>query len=224
MAKRMNVQIAAWCHFYWKDTNPGGEKFYRKFLDRAFNQVLLHKISKCERDTEAMAVLLPHTQSEMSAVMEFGIQDWVKNIAKVDQSNLMKKHVDPNVVFPFHNNFSVGAIHGKNTMTTSKDQAAGTAPKDMATVKEIIEDKDDIRVLTTKTQDKLLALLVQERQKSKSTVSIPVASSSDPPIGGLIANTTPAGLTRTAHVVAEGSQITPSAGTKGRVDGRPTGK
>ncbi len=28
MAKRMNVQIAAWCHFYWKSTNPGGEQFY----------------------------------------------------------------------------------------------------------------------------------------------------------------------------------------------------
>ncbi len=45
MAKQLNVQIAAWCHFYWKDTNPGAEQFYRKFLDRAFNQVLLHKIS-----------------------------------------------------------------------------------------------------------------------------------------------------------------------------------
>ncbi len=45
MAKRMNVQIAAWCHFYWKDTNPGAEQFYHKLLDRAFNQVLHHKIS-----------------------------------------------------------------------------------------------------------------------------------------------------------------------------------
>jgi hypothetical protein len=37
MAKRMNVQIATWCHFYWKETNPGDERFYRKLLDRAFN-------------------------------------------------------------------------------------------------------------------------------------------------------------------------------------------
>jgi hypothetical protein len=22
MAERMNVQIAAWCHFYWKESNP----------------------------------------------------------------------------------------------------------------------------------------------------------------------------------------------------------
>jgi hypothetical protein len=28
MAERMNVQIVAWCHFYWKSTNPVGERFY----------------------------------------------------------------------------------------------------------------------------------------------------------------------------------------------------
>ena len=28
LAEQMNVQIAAWCHFYWKSTNPGGERFY----------------------------------------------------------------------------------------------------------------------------------------------------------------------------------------------------
>jgi hypothetical protein len=42
MAERMNVQIAAWCHFYWKETNPGANRFYCKLLDRAFSQVLLH--------------------------------------------------------------------------------------------------------------------------------------------------------------------------------------
>jgi hypothetical protein len=40
LAEQMNVQIAAWCHFYWKSTNPGGERFYRKLSDRAFNQVM----------------------------------------------------------------------------------------------------------------------------------------------------------------------------------------
>jgi hypothetical protein len=25
MAKQMNVQIAAWCHYYWKETNPGAK-------------------------------------------------------------------------------------------------------------------------------------------------------------------------------------------------------
>jgi hypothetical protein len=47
MAKRMNLQIAAWCFFYWKETNPGADRFYRKLSDRAFNQVLLHEIKEC---------------------------------------------------------------------------------------------------------------------------------------------------------------------------------
>ncbi len=59
MAERMNVQIAAWCHFYWKSTNPGGERFYQKLSDQAFNQVMLHKISKCEWDEKSMTVTLP---------------------------------------------------------------------------------------------------------------------------------------------------------------------
>ncbi len=33
MAEKFNVQIAAWCHFYWKSTNPGGKRFYRKLSD-----------------------------------------------------------------------------------------------------------------------------------------------------------------------------------------------
>jgi hypothetical protein len=33
MAERMNVQIAAWCHYYWKETNPGAERFYHKLLE-----------------------------------------------------------------------------------------------------------------------------------------------------------------------------------------------
>jgi hypothetical protein len=45
MAERMNIQIAAWCHFYWKETNPGADRFYQKLSDRAFNQVLLHEIN-----------------------------------------------------------------------------------------------------------------------------------------------------------------------------------
>jgi hypothetical protein len=44
IAERMNVQIVAWCHFYWEELNPGANRFYRKMLDRVFSQVLLHKI------------------------------------------------------------------------------------------------------------------------------------------------------------------------------------
>jgi hypothetical protein len=47
MAERMNVQITAWCHFYWRELNPVAERFYRKLLDKAFSQVLLHEIGDC---------------------------------------------------------------------------------------------------------------------------------------------------------------------------------
>jgi hypothetical protein len=61
MAKRMNVQIAAWCHFYWKDTNPGAETFYRKLSDRAFSQVLLYEITDCTWDAALKAVISPNS-------------------------------------------------------------------------------------------------------------------------------------------------------------------
>ena len=59
MAEQMNVQIAAWCYFYWKDTNPGAEKFYRKLSDRAFSQVLLHEIGNCTWDPTLKALTSP---------------------------------------------------------------------------------------------------------------------------------------------------------------------
>jgi hypothetical protein len=82
MAKRMNVQIAAWCHFYWKDTNPGAEKFYRKLSDRAFSQVLLHKIADCTWDAALKAVISPNSRLEMAATTEFKQQDWVKQLTQ----------------------------------------------------------------------------------------------------------------------------------------------
>jgi hypothetical protein len=78
MAKKMNVQIAAWCHFYWKETNPGADRFYRTLLDRALNQVLLHKNNKCTWDSSLKAVISPRAQSEMAAIADFEQQDWVK--------------------------------------------------------------------------------------------------------------------------------------------------
>ncbi len=61
LAERMNVQIAAWWHFYSKDTNPGAEKFYCKLSDRAFSQVLLHKIADCTWDAALKAVISPNS-------------------------------------------------------------------------------------------------------------------------------------------------------------------
>ncbi len=219
MAKKMNMQIAAWCHFYWKSTNPGGERFYQKLSDRAFNQVMLHEISKCKWDKKTRTVTLPTSRSELSTVMEFENQDWVKNLAQADNSTPTQKYANPNVAFPFQDNFSVGTIHGTNTKPPSKDQGA-----EKAAVVEIIDDKYDVSILTTKTQDELLALLLQERQKSKSTIGRRAASGVNISASGLTADATPAGATGTAPIAAEGSQIPTSTGNEGRVDGGPVGE
>jgi hypothetical protein len=61
MAKQMNIQIAAWCHFYWKSTNPRGERFYKKLSDQAFNQVMLHQINKWEWDEKTRLITSPNS-------------------------------------------------------------------------------------------------------------------------------------------------------------------
>ncbi len=153
------------------------------------------------------------------AVIEFENQDWVKNLAQANNRAHKKKFVDPNAAFPFQDDFSVGTIHRTNMKTHSKDSGA-----DETKVIEIVDVDNDVSVLTTKTQDKLLALLLQERQKSKSVIGRRAASGTDTFVSGLTANTTPAGATRTAPIAAERSQIPPSTGNKGRVDGGPAGK
>jgi hypothetical protein len=101
----------------------------------------------------------------------------------------------------------------------SKDQGA-----EEAKAIEIINNDDNVSVLTTKTQDELLALLLQERWKSKSTIGRRAASGTNPLVSSPTANATPAGVTGTAPIAAEGSQIPPSTSNKGRVDGGPVGK
>jgi hypothetical protein len=125
LAERINVPIAAWCHFYWKESNPGAKRFYRKLPDRAFSQVLLHKIGKCTWDSHTKAVTSPSAQSEMSAIAEFEQQDWVKLLSQDDVAVPPKKaHVNPNVAFPFQDNFSMGTIHGASAKITNQDSAA----------------------------------------------------------------------------------------------------
>jgi hypothetical protein len=113
MAKRINVQVAAWCHYYWKDTNKGGERFFKKLAERAFNAHLNHEVSKCAWNATEQVVTSLRSVSEMSAVYEFKSLDWVKNIVKANH-NSTKKHVDPTAAFNFEEDFSVGTIHGKN--------------------------------------------------------------------------------------------------------------
>ncbi len=102
MAERMNVQIAAWCHYYWKETNPGAEQLYHKLSDRAFSQVLHHEISACTWDPVLKAVISPRAQTKISTITEFEQKDWVQQLAQgsVTQSTT-RQHVNPNVAFPF---------------------------------------------------------------------------------------------------------------------------
>jgi hypothetical protein len=123
------------------------------------------------------------------------------------------------MAFPFQDDFSIGTIHGTNMKAPSKDQGA-----EEAEVIKIVDDDKDVSVLTTKTQDELLALLLQERHKSKSAIGRQAAFGTNPLVSGPTANATPAGATGTAPGAAEGSQIPPSTGNKGRVDGGPVGK
>ncbi len=143
MAERMNVQIAAWCHYYWKETNPGTDRFYHKLSDRALNQVLIHKISECTWDPELKVVIFLRAQSEMAAIADFKQQDWVKRLTQDgNPQNTTKKHVDPNVAFPFQDKFSVGTIHGANAKTTIPNAL------------EVVEIKDNVEgtsYLRTKT-------------------------------------------------------------------------
>jgi hypothetical protein len=145
LAEKMKVQIAAWCHFYWRDTNPGAERFYRKLSDRAFNQVLRHEISSCTWDSATKVVTSPQAQIEMAAIAEFEQQDWVQQLTGGGHQNIgaTKQHVDPNVAFPFDDDFSVGTIHGAN-VAKQPNPTAGE-------VVEIQDDEDDLSVLTTKT-------------------------------------------------------------------------
>ncbi len=154
----------------------------------------------------------PNVQPELSAMMEFKNQDWVKNIAQADQTNVKKKHVNPNAAFPFQDDFLVGTIHGKNEAAQPKDQVEGTGTKDATKVIKITKNDDDISVLTSKMQDGLPTLLAQERCKSKFTVGTRVASSSKPPVSGLTANATTTGATGTAPIAAEEPLIPPRTG------------
>jgi hypothetical protein len=152
LSERINVQIAAWCHFYWKESNQGAKRFYQKLSDRAFSQVLLHEIGKCTWDSRTKAVTSPSAQSEMSTIAEFEQQDWVKLLSQDDGAMPPKKaHVDPNVAFPFQDGFSVGTIHGASANITNQDSAAAPAATDIV---EIQDNNDNVSMLTSKTTSK----------------------------------------------------------------------
>jgi hypothetical protein len=153
----------------------------------------------------------------MSAVYEFESLDWVKNIVKADH-NSTKKHVHPTAAFNFEEDFSAGTIHGKNDAVHAQ-----TIGKEATEVIELTDD-DDVSLLLSKTQDQLVALVVQERRRSMLAARTRVATSSRSPAIGHTINATPAGATGMVPVAAEGSPILSSTGTNSSVDGGPGGK
>ncbi len=200
MMERMNMQIAAWCHYYWKETNPGAEKFYRKPSDRAFNQVLRHEISLCTWDPKFKVATSPRAQTEMAAIAEFEQQDWVKQPTQESGAQqIKKKHVDSNVAFPFQDDFLVGTILGANTKATTPSATE---------VVEIQDNKDDIIVLTNKTTS---------GTQSEVVVGSRVASSSNP-ISSLTANSTSPGA------ASRGLDDPTSNSPAGRAEGGPIDK
>jgi hypothetical protein len=180
---------------------------------------MLHEINKCKWDEKARLVTSPNLQSKLLVVIEFKSQDRVKNLTQANANPPKKKFADPDVAFPFQDDFSAGTIHGTNMKLPLKDQGA-----EKAKVIKVVNNNDDVSILTTKTQDELLALLLQERQKSKSAIGCRTASGTNPLVSRPTANATPDEATGTAPITAEGSQIPLSTGNKGRVDGGPVGK
>jgi hypothetical protein len=184
--ERINHQVAAWCINYWKDTNPGRNSFFWKLASKAFCQVLLHEVGNCTWDLTTQTVTSPHAQLEMAAVAAFENQVWVQDILQVTSNSTKEKaYINPNVAFPFQDDFSVGTIPGANAGTNKcTPQHAASDKSNKEGVFKILDNDDDndMSVLTSKTQDKLVALLVQARkQLSGATVGSRVAFSSNLP-------------------------------------------
>ena len=143
-AERINHQVAAWCINYWNDTNPGGNSFFRKLASKAFCQVLPHEVSKCTWDSATQTVTSPHAQSEMAVVAEFESQDWVRDLLQATSNPAKEKTiVDPNMSFPFQDDFSVGTIHGANAGTnrSTAQQAGGEKSNNKGAI-EILDNED----------------------------------------------------------------------------------
>ncbi len=202
MTEKINVQVAAWCHFYWKDTNAGAKKFYRKLSDQAFNQILRHEISSCTWDATNKIVTSPRAVTEMATIAEFEQQDWVRQLTGVNATQSAKQqHVDPNVAFLFGDNFLVGTIHGANAKTKVTSPAVNE-------VVEIQDNDNDVSVLTTRTA---------ANNQLEVTVGCRVASGSDPAIG-------PTAEPTQTKTVSGGSPDPASAGPAGGNAGGPNGK
>ncbi len=134
-----------------------------------------------------------------------------------------KAYVDSNVAFLVKDDFYVGTIHSANaTRHSDTTHASKPAPPTTGSTvgqNEVIEIADDanndnISVLTSKTQGKLAAPLVQARKLNRTSVGTCVASGTDPtPASG------PAAIPSHSDAGAQ-----ESASIHGNVRSRPNGK
>jgi hypothetical protein len=164
----------------------------------------------------------PRAQSEMSPIAEFEQLDWVKSLSQDNASSSNKKrHVDPNVAFPFQDNFSVGTIHGSNLAPTN----SGVQPALLETI-EIRDEDDDISVLTSKTSaDSGDPPPLAEEHGSNAAVGDRVVSGSNQtPVSGPTTNTTTAGANGDNPHASPAPTGPAGTSTPGRVDGGPVGK
>jgi len=113
---------------------------------------------------------------------------------------VVKQHVDPNVAFPFDDDFSVGTIHGANTAKQPTPTAGA--------VVEIQDDEDDVSILTTNTG---------ADNRPEVVVGSQAPSGSNPVVGPTAAAT----QTETA---SGGSSDPASTGPAGGAAGGPVGK
>jgi hypothetical protein len=90
-------------------------------------------------------VTSPRAVTKMAAIAKFKQQDWVRQLTGVNATQSTKQqHVDPNVAFPFGNNFLAGTIHGANAKTKVMSPAVNE-------VVEIQDNDNDVSILTTRT-------------------------------------------------------------------------
>jgi hypothetical protein len=117
----------------------------------------------------------------MSAIAEFKQQDWVKLLLQDGNTQQpTKANVDPNVVFPFQDDFSVGTIHGANKKAGAPSEAAASSATEIIKTQ---DNKDNVSILSSKTSSET---------QSNVVVGSRVASGSNP-ISGPTANSTQPG-------------------------------
>jgi hypothetical protein len=131
----------------------------------------------------------------MAAIAEFKQQDWVQQLAQGSTfQNTTKQHMDPNVVFPFQDDFLVGTIHGANAKTFTSN---------VNNVVEIQDNGDDVSILMTKTAGDT---------QSEIVVGSWVASGSNP-VSGPTANSTQPGAPRRG--LEDPASVDPAGGAIG---------